>query len=178
MQQTQLPNWTTYATVLGLGAIISALVGAFVNYLLSTYRQKADWINDNKKAEWRELIDVLNECMDKKTIAFEPFISGPASDDLDWHNARWRGTRIIRDRIFIADAIEEIDKAWDELVSYIVLKEAPREPTQQGGLPTMGGYVLRSSTLRDLLTSTARKDFGMKETSPLWMAATGQKPKT
>jgi hypothetical protein len=58
-------------TILGLGAVISALVSAVVSYVLTILWQRHTWINDHRKKEWRELIDVLNDCLDKMAIAFE-----------------------------------------------------------------------------------------------------------
>lgn len=52
-------HWTALATVFGLGAI----VGNFVSFLLSSWWQRRSWIRDNKKQEWRELVDATREAI-------------------------------------------------------------------------------------------------------------------
>jgi hypothetical protein len=60
------PYWITLAGVFGLGAV----VGSVVSHFLASRLQRLVWIQDNKKAEWRELIDGLNEGISRMAIAF------------------------------------------------------------------------------------------------------------
>lgn len=94
MEATQ-PYWLTLAGVFGLGAV----VGNVVSHVLTSRWQRRVWIHDNKKAEWRELIEALSESMERMGYAFEHGVARAASDPLlDWRDAMGAGNRVVRGR--------------------------------------------------------------------------------
>jgi hypothetical protein len=155
------PLWVTLAGVLGLGA----LLGSVVSHVLTTRSQHRSWVNDNKKAEWRELIDGLNESIERMGYAFERGVARAASDPLlDWRSAMGAGNRVVRGRIFIADVIKKqgIVKAWDELMHYVYSIDNPRARGQQGGMPTLNGYNMMAVALQDKIIQVSREDIGIE----------------
>ena len=154
------PIWITVAGALGLGA----LLGSIVTHVLTMRGQHRVWINDNKKAEWRELIDGLNESIERMGYAFEHGVARVASDPLlNWVGALGAGNRVVRGRIFIADVIEKrgIVKAWDELMGYVLSSDNPRTPGQHGGMPTLNGYNIKAIALQDQIIRVSREDLGI-----------------
>lgn len=155
------PYWITLAGAFGLGAV----VGNVVSHVLTSRWQRRVWIHDNKRVEWRGLIDGLNDSLDRMGYAFERGVAREASDPLlDWRGAMGMGNRIVRGRIFIADVIEKqgIVKSWDDLMQYVFSKDNPREPGQHGGIPTLNGYNMRAVALQDEIIRVSREDLGIE----------------
>ena len=160
------PYWITLAGVFGLGAV----VGNIVSHMLTSRLQRRVWIQDNKKAEWRELIAGLNESMERMGYAFEYMVVRAASDPLrDWRGAMGAGNRLVRSRIFIAETIERkgIVKAWDELMQYVISSDNPRYREQQGGMPTLNGFNMKAVALQDTIIRVSREDLAIIPTG-IW----------
>jgi hypothetical protein len=126
-------------------------------------RERLRWISDNKKAEWRELIDELDKSLIAMGHAFSTVNVVSASDP--WNDPMagiGKGNRIIHDRIFIADALKKhgVLAKWEELVRYTSDASNPREPSQQGE-PTPVGFSLKANAFQDELLRIARKDLGL-----------------
>jgi hypothetical protein len=155
MQSSQ-PYWVTLATVFGLGAI----VGNLVAFLLNSFAQHRSWTNDNKKAEWRELIDKLNESLSKMASAFLPGTVRVAGfDENSYQTGIREGRWIIESRIFIAESLrkEKVLERFDELARYVVSTDLPRDPTKQIG-PSAIEYDRRAVHFREEIIRLARKD--------------------
>lgn len=150
--------WLPLTTAL-LGGLFT-LGGVWIASRLTSSREHRRWVLDNKKLEWRELIDEMQVCFNRMVYAFQDFnvISG-ADDSNDPEAGMRKGYRILRNRIFIADAIAEhkIMEQWQELLAYVHSARMPREPRQQGA-PTHVGYNERAGALQDRLMEVARLD--------------------
>ena len=157
------PYWITLAGVFGLGAV----VGSVVSHFLASRLQRLVWIQDNKKAEWRELIDGLNEDISRMAVAFEHGVARAASDPLlDWYGAMDGTDRLFRCRIFIAGALEKhgLIQKWDDLKVYVLSSDNPRNPRERGGIATLSGYTARAYELRARVISVSRDDLGIEPT--------------
>jgi|SRR5580704_9719709 hypothetical protein len=146
------PHWITIAGVFGLGAV----VGNVVSHFLTSRWQHQVWIKDNKKSEWRELLDAVNKSMEGMQPAFEQ------RPDLASKSIQI-GSNVMMDRIFIAGVLKKsgiLDKWWG-LVAYVSSVDSPRDPNQQGGLPTKVGYLARSNAFRGEIIRVSRQDLGI-----------------
>ncbi len=95
------------------------------------------WINDNKKSEWRELIDQLDKSIAAMRYAFSNSSVIVANDPShDPGIGIFNGNRAIQDKIFILEALRKngLIEEWTKLVNYISEIGNPREPSQRGGL--------------------------------------------
>ena len=135
------------------------LTGVLATARLTSNREHRRWIFDNKKLEWRELIDTLHSCLYSMGYAFETVRVYKPGEEGDVHSAIQKGFRAIRDRIFIADAIDrhQVLERWKELVAYINTATSPREPGQHGA-PTIMEFNARGAAFEDKLLLMARED--------------------
>jgi hypothetical protein len=108
-----VPVWITIASSLSVGSFI----GSLISQLLSTRQRRREWIKDNKKQEWRELISTLSKSF--RYILNNSF--GLISDEQERgiFQADFEATSAIEDRIFIAHQIqrENISERWRLLVA-------------------------------------------------------------
>src|ERR1700723_536882 len=142
------PQWIAITGAFGLGAV----VGNVVSFVLTSRWQRQVWLRDNRKAEWRELIESMNEGIEKMGYAFERGVARAASDPLrNWMGAMGAANRTLRSRIFIAEIIEKrgIVKSWDDLMHYVLASDNPRDPRTHGGIPTLNGYNSKAIALQD-----------------------------
>jgi hypothetical protein len=147
--------WGSVINVLGL----SSLIAVVLNWWLASRREHRGWVLDNKKLEWRELIDELHSCFGQMVYAFQA-VNVIASDGCnDPHAGMQKGRRLIRNRIFIAEALRlhSILQKWEELVAYCNSVGSPREPGQQGG-PTAAAFDRKAAAFEDELLQLARED--------------------
>src|SRR6266481_1420856 len=59
MTAAQISFWATIASSFSVGGLVGNLISSW----LSSRSQKRNWEKDNKKQEWRELIDALREAL-------------------------------------------------------------------------------------------------------------------
>lgn len=91
---------------------------------------------------------------------FQPFnVIAPSDDRNDPYAGIARGYRVIRNRLYIADALEKagLVKEWEELVQYVVSRDVPRD-TNQRGCPTPVRFDLKAAAFHDRLVQVARDD--------------------
>ncbi len=62
-----IPLWRSVLDIIGF----SSLIGAALGHWLGSRRERLKWVNDNKKAEWRELIDELDKSFSQMIYAFQ-----------------------------------------------------------------------------------------------------------
>ena len=148
-------NWQFVLNVVG----ISSLLTAILTWWLTSRREHRRWILDNKKLEWRELIDTLHSCLYNMGYAFQMVSVFKPGEEGDVQFAVQKGFRTIRDRIFTADAVErhQVLEQWKELVAYINAATSPREPGQRGA-PTIMEFNARGAAFEDKLLLMARED--------------------
>jgi hypothetical protein len=146
---------------LGILAGAFTLIAVWIGSRLSFSREHHRWILDNKKLEWRELIDEMHACFARMVYGFQNLnVISPTDDGNDPDAGVRRGFRILRNRIFIAPAIAQhrIMEQWEELVAYVNSARQPREPHEHGGLPTFVGFNLRAAAFQDKLMEVVRED--------------------
>jgi hypothetical protein len=133
---------------------VGPLVGVFVGAWLSRSWQRKQWVMDNRKAEYRELISGLRECAHEivhnpgSTVASDKLNSGEELPDVDGPEAR--GYNLISDRLFIADAMtrEKVRQRWLAVV---------------GQQANHTKFWAEWSTLYRLLVKTARLDLKLPD---------------
>lgn len=145
-----VPVWQTWLGLVG----ISSLIATVLSNWLSGRRERLRWINDNKKAEWRELLDAIDK---GHTKMYENF----RSNDPNWFDGMEIGQRVIDDRIFIADAVRKFKLAekWDALWQLALFKDKP--PTDASYLGRGDEFAFKAKELQDALVEAARKDLGL-----------------
>ena len=143
---------------------MGTFVGNLVSFWLTSSLQRKSWLKDNKKLEWRELIDDLEKAMTRMSFVFRPVLREASDDASDWKAGIGIGSKVIRDRIFIAAVIKErgIVGKWEELAQHVGSVGNPREPGQQGGMPTLNSYTAKVIELQYLLVRVSREDLGIK----------------
>ena len=118
MMQPQIPIWITISGSLGAGTVL----GTFLSHFLASRLQRQNRIFDNRKLEWRELIDELHGCMQLMGAAFRwkgssASLEERAIERTQISRAVVRGSQVIRNRIFIADVLTKhrIADRWKKL---------------------------------------------------------------
>ena len=93
--------------------------------------------SSKRDAGWRELIQEMHEAFVRMGYMFQPLKHSSSDDRNDPYAGIARGYRVIRNRLYIADAFEKagLVKEWEELVQYVVSRDVPRD-TNQRGCPT------------------------------------------
>lgn len=146
-------NWVSIVGALGIGSFAGTLVSLWVN----ARQQHNNWVNDNKKAEYRELLDVLFQSIsvvDANRPNLKDFNSPPVNE------AMLALSRVFADRIFIADRLKE-SKA-DEDFKYIKAV-VYYDPELQKFTPTELRFTLnnlhdREDKLRSKILELAKND--------------------
>ena len=155
--------WTT--TIVG---IISALLGVFAGQLLSGIREHSEWVNDQKRLEYRQLLDQLYETITTVSesrpnlLDLDPRMLGEAANKL---------ARLISDRIFIADVLKEsgVIADWYELKQVIFYEPEMQQYTPRELQFTQNNLRTREDRLREKILDLAKADivkfkfFGMIE---------------
>jgi hypothetical protein len=114
----------------GIGPLAGIIIGALVGFIgslvcvsvgarLTRSGQRRQWVQDNKRAEYRELINGLRVCaydMRRKSRANDTEIGRLNSGDelLDVDGPETRGYNMVSDRFFIDDAMdrEKVRERW------------------------------------------------------------------
>jgi hypothetical protein len=144
-----IPMWQTVVGLLGLGSLIAT----GLSHWLSTRADRRKWINDNKKLEWRELIDELDGGLEQMIDRFRP--NSAAGDDRNNPIAGIvRGNRVLTGRIFIADALKKNHTMtkWKEILEYLTASEPSH---------TLADFSKKVSSFRDELLRIAQKDLDL-----------------
>ena len=106
MPTAQIPLWVTIGGSFGVGTF----VGNLVSFCLTSNLQRKNWVKDNKKQEWRELIDALREALRVMAWHYDddmPNSSRIAEDHRYREEAMRKGHMAIRDRIFIVKKVQD-----------------------------------------------------------------------
>jgi hypothetical protein len=144
--------WTALLPLLGV--VIGATMQYWLSHLAEKQRQR-EWLKDNKKQEWRELISMLTQSahhilqnvFGAYAVGVISVITGAEERAIAEANAEAR--RIIEDRIFIAAEVqhENILERWQLL-------------TAEKSLSRMREYW---NDLHDALVAVAFKDCGIRD---------------
>jgi len=147
---SSVPAWIGALGGLGIGSLIATL--------LSLWQHHRGWVNDSKKAEYRELLDALYETV-KAVSENRPNLStmnsGPINDAVQ------KLARIFEDRIFITDSLRKSSayQDWQDMKKLIYY-----DPELQSLTPTELRYSTnnlfqREDKLRKKILGLAKKDF-------------------
>ncbi len=136
---------------------ISTLVGIIVGQFLSASREHAKWVNDYKRSEYRELLDLLNQMV---TVVAD---NRPNLKDFNTqpiNGAVAQMARALADRIFIADTLAEIGATedWKNLVRVIYYEPALQDVTPTELRYTVNNLRDRGDALRKKILEQAKKD--------------------
>lgn len=126
MQTQIVVSWLTIAGSLGIGSS----VGSFIALYFTVKESRKDWVKDNKKQEWRELISTLSQSFHyykDHAPVYATVVRGEEEKALLEADAEAR--RAIESRIFIADQIQRenvlerwqllaAEKDWSRMVEY------------------------------------------------------------
>lgn len=142
-----------------IGPLVGVVIGALLTPWIAWRWQHRQWSLDNRKQEYRDLLDGLFQASEE-IIKARPNISAGVSQEL--MDAVWKGNRLVRDRIFVASAIRaaRIPEDWETIV-----KLALWEPTE-GKLQiksrewayTINGIVTLRNELDDKLHAVIQRD--------------------
>jgi hypothetical protein len=140
-----VPLWVTIASSLSVGSFI----GGLISQLLSSRQRHQEWVKDNKKQEWRELISALSQSFHyiQNFSGYGIAIGGDIQKELVQADVEAR--RAIESRIFIAHQIrhENVLERWQLLSGE---KDWPR-------------MVEFWNSLHSALIAAAHKDLDVKE---------------
>jgi hypothetical protein len=127
--------------------------------------QKAEheqWILDQKKVEWRELLDVVNECQLDILIASTPVTQAPARtrDDLVSANLKLlKVDRALDDRVFIDRAIlKPLSSKW-----HIAVKKTEKASQSNDPYVTSVESYVAFKQLIKAVREAAKKDLGIDD---------------
>lgn len=70
MLSAQNPLWLTIVTTLIGGLGLGSLLAGLVQQRAAAKTRHKEWVKDNKKLEWRELIDALESAMKRMRLRF------------------------------------------------------------------------------------------------------------
>src|SRR5467141_1618644 len=118
MPTAQIPLLVTIAGSFGVGGFVGNLTSSW----LASRSQRRNWEKDNKKQEWRELIDVLREAlrvmMEHHYVNYSDADSLTPAEDVRYREEAIRkGYVALGDRIFIVKKVRNsgLSDKWDAL---------------------------------------------------------------
>ena len=98
---------TAHDLLMQLSGGVMALIGITAGSKLTESRDRKGWINDNRKEEFRELLDALTEEATALISLLHAMKSGSIYTERDEHNKRMVSLKIIKTRIYIAKDLKE-----------------------------------------------------------------------
>jgi hypothetical protein len=108
-----------------VGTLLGVLIGFagqfLIQWRLNTW-QREQWIRDNKKAEWSELIGTLCQCVNRCALCMyhdDGVIHVLEGEDFrKFSEANSEAQKTIRDRIFIAQRVREgtVFSLWEDIM--------------------------------------------------------------
>lgn len=120
-----VPLWVTIASSLSVGSFI----GGLISQLLSSRQRHQEWVKDNKKQEWRELISALSQSFHHIQNFSGHGIAIGGDIQKEFVQADVEARRAIESRIFIAHQIRHAnvlerwqllsgEKDWARMVEF------------------------------------------------------------
>lgn len=153
MPVTDMPLWVTIVGTLGLGSFI----GTVVSLWFTARQQHKNWVNDSKKAEYRELLDALYEAV---TIVSENRPSLSSVNSVPVNQAVMKLARVFEDRIFIADKLRKSGAVqdWLNMKSVIFYDAELESETPKEFKYSTRNLQEREDNLRKKILDEAHKD--------------------
>jgi dihydroorotase-like cyclic amidohydrolase len=101
-----------------VGSVVCVVIGALLGSYLSSRGQRKQWIADNKKQEYRELLTTLTKAYQELAALNAPIVVWNKEDQQRYEEAIKRAETVILDRIFISTEVAEMNlvKRWLEVL--------------------------------------------------------------
>ncbi len=110
-----MADWSSLIGGLGIGSVIGGLVQQY----FSAKQRHHEWVKDNRKQEWRELIAVLSQSVHRilqnmPDLRFDGIIKISGEQEKQLLEAYLEARRIIEDRLFISSRVqsENVLERW------------------------------------------------------------------
>jgi hypothetical protein len=114
-----MADWSSLIGGLGIGS----LLGGLVQQHFSAKQRHREWVKDNRKQEWRELIAVLSQSVHRilqntPDLRFDGIIAIDGKQEKElleaYQEADLKARRIIEDRLFISSWVqsENVLERW------------------------------------------------------------------
>jgi len=137
-------------------AAVSALAGVVLGQALSAAREHAKWVNDQRRLEYRQLLDELYEAVtvvSNNRPNLTQFNHGPVNEAVK------RLSRVFADRIFIADDLSSARAIndWVEMKKVIYYDPNLESETPGSLRYTLSNLQDREDKLREKLLGLAKK---------------------
>jgi len=97
-----------FTIVLGIWGAVGPLVGVIVGHVLTRSWQQRQWLLDQRKEEWRELLSTLTASFATICKLTGPVMVLDGNDMQKLDEAQTLAQTTIRDRIFIAKEVKEL----------------------------------------------------------------------
>jgi hypothetical protein len=98
--------------------VVSVLIGVLVGAYIANRNQKKQWVADNKKQEYRELMTALSEAFNAVLDETVPNVAYGPEEQRAFARAKTKLVTAIGDRIFIAQELREMKvlDRWQSVV--------------------------------------------------------------
>jgi hypothetical protein len=129
---------------------VTGLAGVWLGAKLNFATAHRTWVLDNKKMEWRGLIDAVQDALIKMADA----VYGPSGDP---SKSVQRVFAILNNRMFIADTVarERLVDRWDRINRCV---NSVAVPTYRPDQQAMGSFEHERKTFPDFLIALSRRD--------------------
>ena len=157
------PDWKWWVSALApwIGPLLSGVVSIYVAWRVFRWqgeKEHSSWVRDQKKAEYRELVDLLYDAI-TVVVRERPGLEFPKDIQL-LDNAIQKLARVFADRIFIAKRLREsgVNEQWLEMKKMIYHDPDLHAETPQNLHYSKTGLWLKETELRAKLIALANKD--------------------
>jgi hypothetical protein len=145
------------------------LAGVWIASRLTSSREHRRWISDNKKLEWRELIDQMHESFNRIQYAYisPPGVYEASDDSFDPRAGIQAGERVLRNRIFIADTLlrHGITEHWEQLRNHT---QKLLRSNSGSDLHELEMFLKQRMAFEAKLLEAARVDLGLAVGTSIW----------
>jgi len=98
----------TFAFIVSAVGIVGALAGIVIGHFLTRSSQHRQWIRDNRKQEYRELLSSISDAY-LHIVQIKPGLGWEKEAYLRTEQVKADSFRVLHDRIFIAQEIKDAD---------------------------------------------------------------------
>lgn len=117
-EEPLFPLWVTL--FLAIWGVVAPFLGVLAGSFLTSWWQHKQWVLDNKKQEYRELLSALSDAYGRICILQQPGVASGPEEQRTLQETHLSALRTIRDRIFIVSDLnrDEILKLWLEATDH------------------------------------------------------------
>jgi hypothetical protein len=118
---SSIMNWPMLeAYAKNIWAVGGPLVGVMIGAYIGSRNQKKQWLRENRKAEYRELLSALADAGSSFLVHYSIFSTeATAEQKFRTGETSRKAVDVIYNRLFVAREIQELDilKRWDKAMS-------------------------------------------------------------